>query len=118
MRFFVTVSWAVLVVLTVAIWALVIMNGDTRQRLALLEDRERRILSLLNHEAPNPQVGGSDVAVDSASGRCYRLVWVFGTDHYPAALVTTDGVTCPYGIGRGAPGFVPGDGAEDLPEPR
>lgn len=46
------------------------------------------------------EVGGNDVAVDSVSQRCYRLVYIPATDHYPAAVVTTDGVDCPSGVGR------------------
>jgi hypothetical protein len=45
-------------------------------------------------------VGGDDVAVDPASLHCYRLGYLASTDRYPAAVVTLDGVTCPYGRGE------------------
>jgi len=47
-----------------------------------------------------PVVGGNDVVADPSSGQCYRLVYIPATDHYPAAVVTTDGVDCPSGVGR------------------
>ena len=47
-----------------------------------------------------PVVGGDDMVSDPISGYCYRLVWIPATDHTPAALVTTDGVTCKSGFGN------------------
>lgn len=45
-------------------------------------------------------VRASDVTVDEVSGLCYRLRWVAGTDRYAGGPVSTDGVECPYGVGR------------------
>jgi hypothetical protein len=47
-----------------------------------------------------PYIGGDDVAVDVVSGQCYRLEYIPATNHSPSSVVTTDGVQCPWGIGK------------------
>lgn len=71
-----------------------------RRRLALIVGVGLLVLPACNPWRQPPLVGGDDVAVDPVSGHCYRLVYLPATDRYPASVVTTDGVTCPAGVGN------------------